>query len=80
MTSHLKYAVLSIVAVACGVASGQAAGIGDFTGTPTPEVVTPNSSPGPALQAPTYAQPQIGPAFVAPRVYRRHAYHKHIHR
>jgi hypothetical protein len=49
---------LAAVALLAPIAGQAANGIGSVTGTSTPEVVTPQTSPAP--QTPAYPQPPIG--------------------
>jgi hypothetical protein len=75
MTSKaFKYSAVLIAAMTLGAARGAADGIGSFTGTSTPQVITPQMTPAP--QTPAYPPPPIGPVFAAPPVTR---YHHHSH-
>jgi hypothetical protein len=84
MASHvLKCAALLIAFTAPGAARCDADGIGSFTGTSTPQVVTPPTTAAP--QTPAYPQPPIGttsPFYAAPPVSGRlhhHAWRGHMH-
>jgi hypothetical protein len=59
----LKYAVLLIALIAPIATCPAAEGIGGFTGTATPEVITPPTTAAP--QTPAYPSPQMGPTYGA---------------
>jgi Chromate transporter len=64
MTSNvLKYPVLLIALIAPAATCPAAEGIGSFTGTSTPEVITPPTTAAP--QTPAYPSPQTGPTYGA---------------
>jgi hypothetical protein len=69
----LKRAALLVAFTAWGVSLSAADGIGGFTGTTTPEVIVPQTTPAP--QTPAYPSPTIGPVFVGPPVGRFHHHH-----
>ena len=60
MTKALKYSAFLFAFIAPSVCFAN--GIGDYTGTSTPEVVTPGVTAAPP-QTPAYPPPPIGPAF-----------------
>ncbi|WP_158817600.1 hypothetical protein [Methylocapsa sp. S129] len=65
MTNNVRRRCALLIAFMASMATGAAAsGIGDITGTSTPEVVTPSTTPAP--QTPAYPSPPVGsgaPAF-----------------
>jgi hypothetical protein len=79
MTPKLpKFAALLIAFTGQGAACADAAGIGDYTGTSTPQVIVPYMTAAPLT--PAYSSPQIGPSFIGPpgTVLRHH--HRRAHR
>jgi hypothetical protein len=72
MSKALKCAAFLLAFIAPGASF--ASGIGDFTGTSTPQVVTPGAMAAPP-QTPAYAPPPIGPVFVGPPVSSASHYH-----
>jgi hypothetical protein len=62
-----------IVFSVSGATLSAADGIGGFTGTTTPQVIVPQTTPAP--QTPAYPSPPIGPVFVGPPVARFHHHH-----
>ena len=49
------------------------AAIGDLTGTSSPTIIVPQTTPAP--QTPAYPSPPIGPVFIGPPVARFHHHH-----
>jgi hypothetical protein len=69
----LKRAALLIAFSVSGATLSAADGIGGFTGTTTPQVIVPQTTPAP--QTPAYPSPPIGPVFIGPPVARFHHHH-----
>ncbi len=66
----LKRTALLIAFTASGVTLADADGIGAHTGTSTPQVIVPQTTPAP--QTPAYPPPQIGPVYLGSPVARYH--------
>ena len=68
-----KRAALLIAFTASGVTLAGADGIGSYTGTSTPQVIVPQTTPAP--QTPAYPSPPIGPNYLGAPVARFHHHH-----
>jgi hypothetical protein len=79
MTPKLaKIAALLIALTGQGAACSDAAGIGDYTGTSTPQVIVPHMTEAP--QTPAYSPSQIGPTFIGPPGAGFHNHHRRARR
>jgi hypothetical protein len=79
MTAKVRFAAVLVALTIQGVARTEAAGIGDYTGTSTPQVIVPQTTFAP--QTPAYSAPQIGPTFIgAPGTRFHHHQHRRLHR
>jgi hypothetical protein len=78
MTNNtFKYAAL-IIAWMAPISTCSADGIGSFTGTSTPQVITPHTTEAP--QTPAYPEPPIGTNSAIFVGRQRHAHHVHVPR